>query len=88
MLGFRPLPEISESNLWKHICKENHIVKNTRSGVRLPLFWNKEQFNESLWCTWTVARSYWNVKCINFHNIGDRCFYTIKDNETQGDIPG
>lgn len=25
MLGFRPLPEISESNLSKHICKENQL---------------------------------------------------------------
>lgn len=29
-------------------------------------------------------------KCyIYFHNIGDRCFYTLlKDNEIQGDISG
>lgn len=37
MLGFRSLPEISQSNLLEYILKENHIlVKNTRSRVRLP----------------------------------------------------
>lgn len=35
-------------------------------------------FNEALLCTWTVARSFANVKSINFHSVGDGCSYTLK----------